>query len=470
MNEGISNEAVMFFDNHMIVKEMLYPEFEAILDQVVGISEFKGQTVRAAYVRINAYLNITAAVFFLIDFNDSGNADKGWNIPLRHMADNSVGGPDLGSGPIKLSCRSQCSVSWHQRSLWDPKMEAENNTFQLLTTVSKSNRLGFAVVEKVSKKSSSSKTVAGVKGSKGSSSKNHLSKSERKEIEKKITEELKGKFLKEIKEQSASLLEEQKLRIATMKSDALDHVEKLQQQYQQKLSSVTENLEATKKLFSEEKQRNLLLKKTLDNKAQDFQKAREDLQQQIKQGKEVGQSQLTKLEKKFEQEVKAKIDISCAELKENLNMREMELFYRDEEVIRLRDEIKQLREDKQSLVDSSGDQLLKKLDKSGISFVASQPGMNQLTVPYVELSTYLESPAQYAANKCSVDLELYQKWKAHYELSVCGHKLSNGSACAEPIPTVEHPVRFILGEGDRCTKHNLSAKVLSHIMKIRKAN
>ena len=89
-------EAVLFFNEGGICKEMLLPEFEAVLDGVVNLREFADQQMRAAYVLIDPRLLIRAAVLFYIDFNDDGSADKGWNIPLRNLAERTGRGPDLG--------------------------------------------------------------------------------------------------------------------------------------------------------------------------------------------------------------------------------------------------------------------------------------------------------------------------------------------------------------------------------------
>ena len=98
-------EAVLFFNDGGVCKEMLYPEFEAMLDGVVSMLEFADQQMRVAYVLVNARLQIRAAVFFYLDFNEDGSADSGWNIPLRSLAERTGRGPDLGAGPIRLHHR-----------------------------------------------------------------------------------------------------------------------------------------------------------------------------------------------------------------------------------------------------------------------------------------------------------------------------------------------------------------------------
>lgn len=139
-------EAVIFFGKKSIVKEMRYSEFEAVLDGVVGIAELANKEVNAAYVKITSNLKVHSVVTFTIEFNERGFADEDWNIPLRHLAENAGPGPDLGVGPIRLACRSQCSVSWYQRELWEPN-QREVNHFQLLIEAVARNKLGLIADE-----------------------------------------------------------------------------------------------------------------------------------------------------------------------------------------------------------------------------------------------------------------------------------------------------------------------------------
>src|SRR5690606_29868154 len=121
------------------------PEFEALLDGVVNLPEYADKQMRVVYVLINPRLMVRAAVFFLIDFDEKGSTDSGWNIPLRHLADRAGRGPDLGAGPIRLACRSQCPVSWHQMHLWDPSLVPGKNDLVLLRDAVRRNHLGLLV-------------------------------------------------------------------------------------------------------------------------------------------------------------------------------------------------------------------------------------------------------------------------------------------------------------------------------------
>lgn len=132
-------EAVMFFDEHSVCRQMLFPEFEAVLDGVVGLPDLADQQVRLAYLMISSTLEVTTAVFFYLDFDENGTADPGWNIPLRQLSERAGPGMEFGAGPIRLVCRSQCPVPWHQMHLWD----AEPQDLLSLHDAAKRNQLGL---------------------------------------------------------------------------------------------------------------------------------------------------------------------------------------------------------------------------------------------------------------------------------------------------------------------------------------
>lgn len=138
--------AVLFCEKGKITREMMYAEFEAILDSFVPLPEYAGLDVQAIYVEISPQLKVHSAVYFLIGFDGAGHADRKWNIPLQQLAEQGEPGPNLGAGPIRLACRSQCPVSWHVQHLWDPNMNKNPNDFVLLRDVVKRNKLGFKKV------------------------------------------------------------------------------------------------------------------------------------------------------------------------------------------------------------------------------------------------------------------------------------------------------------------------------------
>ena len=77
-----THEAIVFFADGAIIKEMLYTEFEALLDCVVPMREFVGRNMQAAYVRVDSALAVVATVLFYAPFDERGFPEQSWNVPL----------------------------------------------------------------------------------------------------------------------------------------------------------------------------------------------------------------------------------------------------------------------------------------------------------------------------------------------------------------------------------------------------
>lgn len=136
-------EAVMFFAEHGICKEMLFPEFEALLDGLVASPEYADETVEAAFVQINSRLQVRAAVFFTLDFDLDGYVNRLWNMPLRQLAEKAERGPDMGGGPIRLVCLGYNKLPNYRPLLWKPGQRAGSNDLALVKDAVKRNTLGI---------------------------------------------------------------------------------------------------------------------------------------------------------------------------------------------------------------------------------------------------------------------------------------------------------------------------------------
>lgn len=124
IQKPLLTEAVMFFSEQGIAREMLFPEFEALLDGLVAAPDFADETVEAVFLQINHRLHVRAAVFFTVDFDLDGYINRLWNMPLRNLAEKAGRGPDMGGGPIRLACLGFCTSKPHQHSLWKPGQRA----------------------------------------------------------------------------------------------------------------------------------------------------------------------------------------------------------------------------------------------------------------------------------------------------------------------------------------------------------
>ena len=104
------------------------------------------------------------------------------------------------------------------------------------------------------------------------------------------------------------------------------------------------------------------------------------------------------------------------------------------------------------------------MNDAGICFVASQPGAGEFRVPQEDVPSYLQSPQDYAARYCYVDIQLYRDWVEHDNKPVCSHLADDGSRCALPVHRVSSPATFEPGESDRCSQHKTSSLTLRQVM------
>jgi len=135
VTSSIHAELVSFWsEDQEIEKTMLYDDFDAVVTGMAPLAQYAKQKKYAAYIQIDDALGIKGIVLFTIQFDKSGYPESGWNVPLDSLLEVAGLGPDLGKGPIRLSCRSQCAISWHAPRLWNPVMD-ERNTFEQIKKV-----------------------------------------------------------------------------------------------------------------------------------------------------------------------------------------------------------------------------------------------------------------------------------------------------------------------------------------------
>ncbi|MNF39595.1 hypothetical protein SAMN05216201_10627 [Pseudomonas linyingensis] len=445
-------ESVMFFNERGICKEMLYPEFEALLDGVVNLPEFADQQVRAAFVLINPRLLVKAAVFFYIDFGVKGEADRGWNIPLRHLAERAGSGPDLGSGPIRLSCRSQCAVSWHQMHLWDPSLSPAQNDLLLIRDAAKRNNLGVLIEDE---------TAQAVEPAKLHMASEHKWYMQPDDLELIRSQEAARKTEKTEQEQrlkAAQMIKQQRLRISSLSQQHEEELARLRLQGEQREQALQARLATLERTLAEQAQRNDALKARLTAQAESFQRARENMDRQLQALAQDGRSELDGLRAQFEQEAQARINAALLESQERLARQDAQLASQARHEAQLRAELSQLAAERDRLAREGGEQILERLAGQGVVFVAYHPGAGHLTIPLQDMGAYQRNPQAYAAAKCFVSEAQYGQWLAHYQQPSCIAQLPSGNRCSMPIDRVDSPSRFVSGESDCCARHRSSAR------------
>lgn len=433
-------EAVFLFQDAQISRELLYPEFEAILDGFIPFPDFANNTAKAAYVQIDQSLNVTGAVFFLISFDATGMVDRRWNVPLRQLIDATGTGPDMGAGAIRLACYSQCPIAWHQKNLWDPLMENGNNSFVAMRKAVKSNRLGLVVKPRKADKPKADKQTV----------KPAVDLVREQEV---LEQKLHDHYTQELRDKMAMLIKEQRLRIATLMNQHQAKVHEMQHEHQQRILAYQQKYQEYEYQNRDLEERNRAFKDSLDAQASKIEGMREYFAHKLKAAQAGESNQIQMLQDNFALEVDAKIRAATAELREMLDMREVELFYRHQNETALKEEIVNLKREQQQLLKNSGEQLLERLTKAGINLVTFLPGLGETAIPLDDIGVYLEDSQAYAADKAGVSEAIYLAWFEHHQSPCCNAVDPKGHACGRSIPMVETPFEFHPGESDRCSQH-----------------
>ncbi len=431
-----ATDAVLFFEDDAIGKAMLLPEFEALLDHVVALPEYAEQDARAVLVRVNLHLDVTAAVFFRLKFNNKGAADSSWNLPLDHLAARSAPGPDMGAGKIKLGCMSQCCVPWHKKQLWDPVMRADNNSFATIRRAIKQNGLGLPFrVKPVASAQMPTQPAAAPTQSKPMAGKpqQRVDQAQRDRI--------------------ALLIKQQRLHIATLNNQRKEEVQRLQSAMHKQSAALQVQLAEQKDKAAQEQEQASKLQQTLADQTKQAANDREQFGLELQQVAQGDTDQLSALQENFERELQATVAAETTELKEMLAMREVELYYREEQMGNLRDEIGKLRQERLRLLNQDSGNHLERLKAAGITFVAHHPGAGHLTIPLQEMGRYLDAPPAYAAEQCFVEQDHYLQWLQHYREPICQANLDHGNCCAATLDRVDIPNQFVAAYSDRCPDH-----------------
>ncbi|WP_418643106.1 chromosome partitioning protein ParA [Stutzerimonas kunmingensis] len=434
-------EAVLFFNEGSICKEMLYPEFEAVLDGVVALPEFADRQMHAVYVMINPRLQVRAAVFFCLDFNDDGSADAGWNIPLRQLAERTGRGPDMGAGPIRLACRSQCPVSWHQMHMWDPKVGPERNDLVVLRETIKRNQLGLLVEEETPQAVPAERLQMVAEDTWYAAEAGKDAAAKRSESHE-----------REQRQKAALLIKQQRQRITNLERLREEDALKLTAAAEKERKAQQEEIRALQQKLQQQTELNASLHAQMTAQGESFQKAREEMSKQLRTLEVSGRVEIGAAREQFEHEAQARIAAAIAEYKEQVAIRDVELAYRNELDAQLEEEIQRLKTECETLR-HSGDRVLEELSRQGVVFMAYHPGAGHLTIALQDLSRYRANPLAYAAAKCFVSEEQYRQWLEHYQKPACVAALSSGERCAMPLDKIDAPSRFVIGESNCCARH-----------------
>lgn len=416
---------------------MNYSEYQAILDGYVPAVDLANRELNAVYVEFNSKYAVKTTIFFLVRFTSHGYIDESFSLPLIQLSQHASRGPDLGDGPIGIVCASRCPIKHYIAGLWDPNLRNGKGEFTSIVNAVKRNRVGIMFREPDPEKVRQEREA----------------EESRAIMEKAIAMRLRNQYDQELRDHVAQVIKEQRLRTQTLMNEKDRDIHDLKVQHNARIEDLRAMMNEQKAMLEEERARNATLKETITGQAEKIQGLREYFEVKLEQAEGSEQDQVLELKKNHELEINACVEAATTELKEMLQMREVELLYRNEQETKLHEELSSLREENKALVNNSGDHILTRMLEKGVSFVTYQPGAGHITLALSDISNYLENPTAYVAKFCGVSEHHYNAWLEHYHVPICRATDAAGDLCGENINRIESPVDFILGETDCCHKH-----------------
>ena len=436
--DSAAYEAVFFMGDRQVTRHMLFSEFEALLDGLGTLPDYADEDARAVYAVISKTGKITALVFFILYFDEDGHADASWNVPVERLAEVSGRGPDLGGGPIKLACRGQCSINWHQNDLWDPDMTPGSNDFLLIKKAVEENRLRF--------KFSAPEPDVPLLSKSGMQSKTNMQSVPLLE-----DHDIESEQDKRVK--LARLLKEQRLRIRTLESSKEQFAGSLDREQMINLHAYKNEIQTLKQTIEQLKLMNEKLKDKLSSRNDQFLSLQDKVSEQA--------AWVAKLEANLKSASggerqgleRQKMEAEIVLLKEQLERKDLELSNRAEREEQLRAELEELSE---SIGGGYQDaSVLKRLKELEVVYVVYHPGAGHVTMTSDEILRYIENPNAFVATKCYVTEAQYLAWLEHFENPVCKHVNAQGQICAAPVDKVSIPSDFEPGVDDHCSRHQV---------------
>ncbi len=423
-------DAVFFFDRGTLQQQMLLVEFEAALDGVVTMPDCAGRTVDATFVRIRPGLRIEGAVFFRIDFDADGVADPRWNLPLEQLYQSGAVGPDMGQGPVRICCRSRCSLAWYRAELWDPDFSRSTHELVQLARAVRENRLGLGF--------SSEPGVA------DGAIRAHFDAEERAQMRSELDEKYRA--------QAARVIRDQKLAFEALQSRQKEEVGRLRKQHRDEVEDLEQQLDSHQEALQQEMTSNQQLKEKLRQQAVEIKRLNAELEAHLESIEVLESEGSPATRERMRLEAQAAVQTELSTALEALNMREMELAYAREHRERLEARLRTLEQSQVRAAMEVEAGLLPALRDKGIALMAYQPGAGHFSLEPEEVAEYLQDPTRVAAARCGLSVQRYQQWLDHHEDPCCQAQIGD-SVCAMPVPRVDVPAQFDVGFSDRCLAH-----------------
>lgn len=432
---------VVFFmedDGSAVSKEMLFTEFEALLDGYVGLSDVANDEKKAVYIVINRHLEIRALVFFLVGFDDSGYTEATWNVPLTALVDIASLGPDLGSGPVKIAHSGDCNIPAQSEKLWVPDLGPDSVTLKSITTAVQRNRLSLLteVRESATPTPIPEATLQPVAAPVGPGV---------------AAAPAVGTG---VDAGLAEVMREQNERIARLTAERSAEIKELQAAHRIELDSYMQEAQRLRDDLRARSERLEEMKNRVKQEAEQISDLRAEMHQ-LRQGGG-SSADIQELRGQIEAETESRLNNEIVQLKDVIGKQKSQLSLVKQREADLKSELESLQgEIRQGLPEGAGD-LLQQLHELGVVFVSYHPGAGHMPIPVEDLGKYKESPAAYVAAKCNVTPGHYEQWLKHWESPVCQAQVA-GKACGHRLERIEQPAKYLHGTSNLCASCRLKA-------------
>lgn len=443
-------EAVIFMGHKKVLKEMLYSEFEAMLDGVVGEPEFQNQTCHAVYLKIDMRLNILGAVFFLIDFDTDGNPDRRWNLPLAQLVDTAPMSASLNGKSVGITCRSQCQIPWHQDLLWEPDLSKDSITLKTLAASIKSNRLGLLIDSGNRGRIADGSAAADQDSAQSAVGSDY----------KKIIDET-ARCDRENQRLAASIAEHE-LIVASLKTSHEQASESLREQFAREKEAMLVNYCEAENTYQAVDEKNRHLQDEIKSMRKALEQQRADFEAQLSASVNQQGVDYSALRKQYRTEFQRKLIEQTGDLKNRLEMREIEAQYREDQIKSLKQqlsEVSALSDNSPAHGTSSGqgdreDSVLE-LEALGMNFVLTLPAVRPLSIPAVDLAVFRAQPIEYVAERLGLEPATYKSWLRYARNPICSELIAEGRGCGCRLEVVR-PKEFIPELSNKCSEHQMS--------------
>jgi len=420
MAEIVKTQQIIFFiaEDNSVYREMMFAEFEAVLDGVVGIDDMANSIARGVYCEINVHLKPISMVYFLVEFDGQGEPPRTWNVPFSSLIQKAT--PKTVHGAqLRQVTQSECGIEWQRDSLWDPTDKTVQNVIQAIDT----NNLCLP-------------------GEPMSIGGEHAT-------------------LQPNGGQQQAVFNQQTTGLHTTTNDAY---------FQDTMQNMEQQLRAAKSVANEYEDKNRALNQQLFELQQKFgaysTNAQNKIQTITKEFQQRLQKKVEACEKQSKEQMEAQISALHASLSEKETNYQLALKAQhtlEHKVKQMTAELLIFRRDKIMLLKQGADEFFLKLEVAGLSFIAFHPGAGHVSVSVDNMTQYLDNPVYFAAAKCGITEDAYRIWLTHHEKPVCQAPLSSGECCGKRISRTENPNNYTPGISDRCERHKTGVSAAGRV-------